>query len=254
VNCAELQSLIHGYLDGELDLVHHLEIERHLQECPVCTAVLNQQQALQQAIRGAALYRPAPVELRQRIQSSLRRAGPSQNGLGRLARNPLRWTAALAASLVFLALLGWGLVRVWSIPSQQDLLAQQIVSSHVRSLLAKEPVDRPTSDTHMLKPWLSTQLGFSPVVKDLTAQGFPLAGARLDYLDNQKVVALVYHRHQHRINVFIWPTIPDMKAAPRVLTRQGYHLISWTQDGLTYWAISDVNEKELQEFVELLRR
>jgi anti-sigma factor RsiW len=254
VNCDELRLLLHGYLDGELDVAHHLEVERHLDACPACAGALKEQQALQQALHGAALYHRAPAGLDQRIRSSLPRARATQIDLGLRSGGGLRIAASLVAALLLIAVLAWGVVRVRAVPSQQDLLAQQVVSSHVRSLLAREPVDRPTSDTHAIKPWLSGRLGFSPVVKDLAERDFRLLGGRLDYVNDREVAALAYERRQHLINVFIWPAAPNAEEAPRVLARQGYHLVSWTREGLTYWVISDLNEQELLEFVELLRQ
>jgi anti-sigma factor RsiW len=105
-----------------------------------------------------------------------------------------------------------------------------------------------------VKPWFNGQLDFSPTVNDLANEGFPLAGGRLDYVDNHSAAALVYKRHQHVINLFIWPSTAGTEEPLRILTRQGYHAIHWTQGGFTYWAISDLNEQELQEFARLIQQ
>jgi len=36
-------------------------------------------------------------------------------------------------------------------------------------------------------------------------------------------------------------------------TVQGYNMISWTLEGTTYWAVSDLNLEELQMFARLFR-
>jgi anti-sigma factor RsiW len=133
-------------------------------------------------------------------------------------------------------------------------LAKEVVYSHVRSLLAKEPVDIVSSNQHTVKPWFAGKLDFSPPVKDLTEEGFPLLGGRIDYLDNRPVAALLYGRQQHKINLLIWPSATDSDVAATTQARQGYHLVHWTGSGMSFWAISDLNTKELQQFAQFIQK
>jgi anti-sigma factor RsiW len=248
VTCDELRSLLHPYVDGELDLVRGLEVERHLEACPACAQALEQQQALRGAFGGADLYHRAPADLRQRIRSSLR---PPRTR--RLAIPAQIWVpVGVAAALLLGSLLAWGILGRRPGPSAEDALAQDVVSSQARSLVAEHLYSVKSSNTHTVKPWLDKRLDFAVPVTNLEAEGYPLAGGRLDYLHNERVAALVYERRDHIINVFVWPTTAADEP-PQTQTRRGYHLIHWTRGGLTYWAISDLNEAELQQFVELLR-
>ena len=250
MTCEELQTFLHGYVDGELDLVSSLDIEHHLQGCAPCSAALTRHQALREAFREPTLYYRAPAALRQRLRSAVHQAAGPAPARPRLAWRPL----AIAASLAFVALLAWSVVRLRSLPSGEDLLAQDVVSSHVRSLIAGPDVLVESSNQHTVKPWFNGKVDFAPDVKNFAAEGYVLKGGRLDYLDNRKAAALVYRRHDHIINLFIW-LAPDSPDAPaRELTRQGYHLFHWTRAGLTYWAVSDLNASELREFVGLLQR
>jgi anti-sigma factor RsiW len=153
-----------------------------------------------------------------------------------------------AAALVLLAL-----VPFLRGPFPEDILTQEVVSSHIRSLMANHLADVPSSDQHTVKPWFNGKLDFSPPVVDLARQGFPLIGGRLDYLNNRPVAALVYQRAKHLINVFVWPSSESSDAGMKTEMRQGYHVYHWTRSGMTYWVVSDLEENQLQQFVKLLQ-
>jgi anti-sigma factor RsiW len=256
VNCEELRTLLHGYVDEELDLVRSLEIEHHLEGCSACALACKELQALRKALKDASLYQRAPVGLPERVRSALR---PRGNVSARPTPRVPAWIASpwitngLAASLAFLALLVWGLVYLHSLPSAEEFLASEVVASHVRSLMVNHLLDVPSSDQHTVKPWFTGQLNFAPEVKNLADKGYDLIGGRLDYLDNHKTAVLVYKHRKHMINVFIWPAPNAADQALRKLSRQGYHLLHWTRAGLTYWVISDMNETDLQEFSGLIQ-
>src|SRR5713226_2931965 len=254
VSCQDTQNLIDGYLDGELDLVRSMEIEGHLRRCPACSQVYENHQALRSAIRVRAPYFKAPAGLHQRVRSTVRQASKAEPASRVLAwRAPWRpaWNLLGLAAALVIAVLTWSIsARLWS-PSADELLAQEVLSSHVRSLMADHLTDVLSSDQHTVKPWFNGKLDFSPPVKDLSNSGFPLVGGRLDYVENRPVAALVYKRRQHFINLFIWPSTHDSVAGKKTVMRQGYNLIHWTKSGMTYWAVSDLNSSELQEFVRL---
>jgi mycothiol system anti-sigma-R factor len=249
LTCTDIQTAIHGYLDGELDAVRNLEIEQHLQHCAVCSQTYKADQILQRAIQTGSQYYPASAELRKRIRSSIRQ---ERKGAPSFSAMPWRWLA-VAASAAFVAILAWTLVpRLHGLDAEQ-LVAQAVVSNHVRSLMVNHVADVMSSDQHTVKPWFTGKLDFSPPVKNLAKEGFPLVGGRLDYLENRAVAALVYQRQNHFINLFIWPSSHDTHVNTKALAYQGYHLFYWSQAGMTYWAISDLNATALQEFVQLVR-
>jgi anti-sigma factor RsiW len=240
-------------MDGELDLVKILEVERHLEGCAACAQVCHDHQMVRSAMNAGGLYYKAPASLERRVQSAVRKAS-REASVPR--RTPWRWLsvgAALAgAAAVLLWMLGSG--RLSSIPAGEDLLAQEVLSSHVRSLMAAHLADVASTDQHTVKPWFNGKLDYSPPVQDLADQGFPLVAGRLDYLDNRPVAALVYRRHKHVINLFVWPSAGGAGASEATLvTHRGYHLCHWTRAGMTYWAVSDLNEGELKEFARLLQ-
>ena len=146
-----------------------------------------------------------------------------------------------------------GLNTILTHRSAENLVAQEVVASHARSLMADHLFDVVSTDRHTVKPWLDRNLDFAPTVVDFTKQDFALAGGRLDYLDHHQVAALVYRHRQHIVNVFIWPAGDVRDAAPDWSTQQGYNLAHWTESGMNYWVISDADRSGLNDFVRLLR-
>ena len=252
MSCETTRPLIEAYVDGELDLVRAVEIEQHLQGCAACTRVYRNQQALHTALVSAAgaLYYTAPAGLQKRIQNSVRKAEPERS-----IRWVLPWrNLSLVAAMAVLLLTSWAVLRFASAPAGDALLAQEVVAGHVRSLQANHLGDVISTDQHTVKPWFDGKIDFAPPVTDFAAQGFPLWGGRLDYLDNRPVAALVYQKQKHFINVFIWPATQGGSLAPQALTEQGYNLEHWIQGGMNYWVISDVNSADLHTFVQLLQK
>lgn len=247
MNCRETRDLIHGYIDGELDLVKSIEVEEHLVDCAACAQMAKQIRSLRSTVGNSALRFNPPANFEKRLKSALR---DESEPYPRLLFLRWRWlAAAVALTLGFLAF--WSVARMVARQTPHDVLAQEIVSSHVRSLMADHLTDVPSSDRHTVKPWFEGKLDFSPPVKDLSQQGFNLYGGRLDYIGNRPVAALVYQRGQHAINLFVWPSNED-RTNGRALVSNGYNVIGWHDGRMAYWAVSDLNLAELQQFVELL--
>ncbi len=240
--CADKELLLHGLLDGELDAANALSCEAHLQECPSCAAEFGRLRALRNRLRAPGVAFEAPPELRARVVAALER----ERAGSRMASVPRRrafagWVwggsaAALAACLAFVFFVQLPRVRV----------TDELVASHVRSLLAAHLVDVETSDRHVVKPWFAGKVDFSPPVLELADHGFPLVGGRLDYIQGRVVAAVVYRRRQHIINVFVWP---EGAAAPAGASSRhdGYNVTGWSQRGLQFWAVSDVDPADLRQ-------
>ncbi|MGB7624330.1 MAG: anti-sigma factor [Terriglobia bacterium] len=254
MSCKETQPFLEGYFDGELDLAKSLEVETHVQDCPACAATFQELKELRSVLSSNSLYFKAPAGMQHRVQSAIRREAPAAR-LGAIVRGwfPLRW-AGLAVSLALVVLVTWNVAPHFSHRAAEETLVQEIVDSHVRSLMLNHLTDVPTSDQHTVKPWFNGKVDFSPPVVDLTAQGFPLTGGRLDYLEGKSVAALVYQRRQHRINLFIWPSPETADANETKRSEKGYHLVHWAKSGMTYWAVSDLNPQDLGEFTAALKQ
>src|SRR5213080_4944293 len=265
MDCREAIKLMDGYLDCELDPITSQAIEQHLRECGRCDQAYKTHGSLIRAIGNATLYFKAPAELRERIQSSLREETtehPVRNGVpgaqvvfhkrqpeprSILSEIPWNWLG-LAAAIILAAIITFNVVPRAQRAEADQFLATQLIASHARSLMANHLTDVASSDQHTVKPWLDAKLDFAPPVVDLSSEGFPLIGGRLEYLDNRPVAALVYGRRKHFINLFVWPAASDAAKAPKTITREGYQILNWADSDFNYWAVSDVNVNDLQTF------
>jgi anti-sigma factor RsiW len=247
MSCERTQELINAYVDGELDLVHSLELERHLSDCQACSKSHAGLLALRAAVKS--VYQEPPADLQKHVVSALRKEQKSE---ARTIAVPWR-SVAFASSIALLVLLSWGAYRLLSGPSSDEMLAREVVSSHIRSLMTDHLTDVPSSDQHTVKPWFNGKLDFSPPVIDLEDQDFTLVGGRLDYINDRSVAALVYQRRNHPINLFIWPSTDKSSDAGQVSTFQGYNTVYWKQSDMNCWAVSDLNMDELREFTKLLK-
>jgi anti-sigma factor RsiW len=244
VTCPEVERLIDAYTDDELATAEGTEIEAHLATCPGCHQRVATRAALSRLIRAVPYY-AAPESLRRAVATTRRPA--------RVTPRRLAW----AAMLILTASLGTGSVvrmaRARQTAVATAALAQDVVGNHVRALMGAHLFDIRSSDQHTVKPWFLGKLDFSPPVEDLAALGFPLVGGRLDHVAGRPVAALVYQRRQHPINVFIWPA-PDAGGAPTdARSLRGFQVRHWTRDAMAFWAVSDLNDSELDQFVHALQ-
>ena len=261
MSCEQFQPKLGAMLDNELSSQERDATIAHVNRCAECARDYERLQALQRRLLTARVPMPRSLPYRVRARIALEggdeaaatptpvRIGmrqPVARFFGR-ARPYLRQAAVLlfACGISASAALWWGRMA-----NDQELIVRDVVSAHVRGLLQDNSVQVASLDTHTVKPWFAGRLDFTPVVKDLTAEGFRLVGGRLDYVGEQRVAVLVYARQKHQISVFIWPSARE--TSPALVTPKGFNLVSWSRSGMTFWAISDLAQAELKELPRLL--
>jgi anti-sigma factor RsiW len=248
MTCDDARLLVHAYLDDELDAAQSAAMARHLQDCAACAANYGIHAQLHKALAQPALYHRAPDALRERWRP--RHAALSASPQVRRAPLAYAMAAGFAAALL-LTSPAW-ISGLWQRGAESNPVVAEAVSSHIRSLQAQHLMDVVSTDQHTVKPWFEGKLDFSPRVKDLASEGFPLVGGRLDAIDGRSVAALIYKRHLHVINLYQWPTDSAATALAEE-QRHGYTVIRWAAEGMRYVAISDVSAGDLKQFVLALQ-
>lgn len=291
MNCNEARQLLQACADGEIGAADSVRLERHLEDCGDCVTALRELRALRRTVRqGAGYYRASPA-LRARVLAALPVAdtdadadadagwddlapgiafpsggsavGPNMEATVRPADVPalkagwrrwFTWSPALNAAMaaVTVAAVGLAIAGYALRESPTDLTADAIVASHVRALLSTREIDVASTDRHTVKPWFNGRIDYAPEVRDLAAEGFPLVGGRLDYVDGRRVAVLVYRRNQHPLEVYVLPEKGRGDSAGRVV--KGYEMESWSARGMRYWAVTDASGGELRAFVAAWQR
>jgi anti-sigma factor RsiW len=236
--------LVQAEFDGELDAAEALRTARHRQDCAQCSDAYAQLSATRALLKESATRHRAPDSLRRAITAGL---GTTAAVPARQAQPVRAWWregagfalgAALAASIALLIVA----------PAQQTLL-DDVVASHVRALQPGHLEDVISTDQHTVKPWFDGRIDFAPPVKDLATENFPLLGGRLDYLDNRPVAAMVYGSAKHIIDLYAWPDDKGGEPIPAAAARNGYNTVHWSENGMDFWAVSDLEARTLSAFV-----
>ena len=247
--CSDMTVLLHGHLDGQLDAAHAFQVESHLKSCQTCAREYQRLLEFRAGLDRDALRYRAPDALRARILGALASETASTAATTRVRW--WQWPGKVRNFGLPLAAFAVGLAVALILPRQSLDLEQELVSEHVRSLMANHITDVTTSDQHTVKPWFDGRLNFAPPVVDLADEGFALTGGRLDYIGGRAVAALVYRRRQHILNLFVWPAEKSGIGIERAQASivNGYNTLRWSGGGMTFWAVSDLNATELQEFM-----
>jgi anti-sigma factor RsiW len=239
---------VHAYLDGELDPTNALAVEKRMATDPALAAECARIDALQRLVREHLPREAPPPGLRTRVETAVG------------VRRPRAWFAeaqfswrALAASIAIAAVVSGSATSMLRAPSPSDMVRDGVVDAHIRSLMASQPIDVASSDRHTVKPWFNGRIPQAPRVVDLAKQDFPLVGGRIDVVGEVPVPTLVYGHGKHLISLTAVRAPERANSAPVPRAVDGYNMYRWTEDGVAYWAVSDVAAADLDKLAELFR-
>jgi anti-sigma factor RsiW len=250
MTCEETRELLDAFHDGELQPATLAAVETHLRTCPSCSAALAAHEAVRAKVRSLGRT-PAPEALAAKIRKSLTEADSEARSK---VLNVRSWGAMAASHFLAIALGGATVFGIMQGQYARGFAIQETIDAHVRSLIDERTLMQVASnDSHNVRPWFMGKLDFSPAVVELNKEEFPLLGARVDYLANRYVAALVYGRRKHRINLFVAPADGIVGAGITSTARNGYNILEWQTGGLSYRAVSDIDAAELVQFAELVR-
>ncbi len=249
MDCKEALGSLPAHIDFELGIRDEMELEAHFAICDGCRSQLERLSALHAATSSHATQHKAPPDLHPRVMASLPDRGvtPAVSASKWPRWSWLNWGSALITASAVAWSVGLTVMR----PSADELLVDELVSSHVRARLTGHLTDVTSTDQHTVKPWFGGKLDFSPPVQDLAAEGFALTGARMDYIDHRSVAVMVYAHRLHTLDLFVRPSGSVAwhgTVKQQSLSQQGYQIVSWSHKGMEFWAISDVNHDELEQF------
>ena len=244
MTCLDAGLLLDAYVDNELGGAQLLPLQEHLAWCVVCRPRLADRVMLRRLVRRLPYYE-APDLLRKAIATAGTRP--------RLGTQLLAWAAAATMAASLGGATAVRMLRARQAASVTASVVDGVVGSHVRALTADHLFDVRSSDEHAVKPWFLGKLDFLPPVEDLATLGFPLVGGRVDDVAGEPVAALVYQRQLHAIDLFICREATGT-VTEDVRSVRGFQLRHWSRGGMSFWAVSDLNDAELAEFERALRR
>ena len=246
MDCPTCEAMVDAYVDGELSATESAAFELALDGCPNCRRRLEEARAISNLLHELP-PEPAPDLLRARVERELR-------AIARRPAERMRWMA-MAASLIVAVSIGWIGGTFTGRNGLGDRVGEgDLVATYMRVASSDHPVDVASTDRHTVKPWFAGRIDYSPPVHDLTSDGYPLEGGRVDVVAGRKISVLVYRHNQHRVALSLWPATGSGNTAPKVSERDGFSLAQWRHDGFEMRAASDIAPNEMAAFATALDR
>ena len=245
MNCEAWQDKIDAFVDSELAPDEALSFDQHLRSCPACSQETLARQRLKAETRLAGQRYTPSAE----FERGLRRRLASK-------RKSVYWLPALASAAAVL-LLAVIVGLVWREGVLQHEVVAQFVDQHVTTLASEHPVDVVSTDSHTVKPWFAGKVPFSVDIPNLSGTQFELVGGRVVYLQQAPAAQLTFAVRKHRISLFMVRERGGLSAlgndrAP--VRRTGFNTQTWVEDGIRYFAISDVNSQDIHQLCDLLKQ
>jgi anti-sigma factor RsiW len=278
-SCKNIRTQMTFYLDDELRNGERDEFEAHLQDCPSCRDLFEQERLLLALVRDMPPLYPAPAETRARIEElvdsvpeqitaphSLRRRIQQTFSHGAapiLHLSPLR-LISLAIILLAFTLAGiWAMKMIGESPGipRPSAIAMMAVETHLRRLRGQLPLEIISESPSIISDWFSGKVSFSlklPNYQESSGQEklYRLEGARLVAFNNDYAAYIAYRMKQSPITLVVTANSVAMPSGGEEIVSKGlkFHydsinglkVITWSDRGLTYALVSELEERGQQ--------
>lgn len=245
--CDDWRGKLDAYLDGELDSAEATTMGKHLQGCVACSADALGRVQLKRSVQMAGKRYSASAELRNRIAKSVT-VKTRRDSRGRW------WILAVPAVLILILSVAVNFY-VGRDSARRQRVYSELADLHVAALAGTTPVDVVSTDRHAVKPWFQGKIPFSFNLPELQGTEFTLLGGRVTYLAQTPGAHLIYQIRKHQVSVFIFQDRGEETASPASgpVRALSFNVENWTQNGLRYFVVGDVDAKEIEALRKLLR-
>ncbi|HET6977748.1 MAG TPA: zf-HC2 domain-containing protein [Pyrinomonadaceae bacterium] len=259
--CDDIRGRLTLYLDNELLGEERATVEAHLAECESCVAIFGREMNFLNTVReGGRLY-VAPPELRTKVQEILGQKRP------RRSSRPAWMVAAAAVLLVMLLpIVVWRIVRQPVKPEKGPAcsFALMAAETHLRHVGGQLPLEIESGNPQQISSWFVNKVNFRvqlPNYQESSGQEklYVLEGARLVNYKTDYAAYVAYQMKERPISLVITsatavePTGGEVIAAGGLKFHynaiDGLKVLTWTDRGLTYALVSDLEERGQQSCI-----
>jgi anti-sigma factor RsiW len=247
MSCEVWRAKLDAYVDGELSPPETSLLAEHLRECSGCAADALERVQFKRSVAVAGKRFQPSAEFRARMVNSVTSK----------TRRDRAWfwkILVVPAALVLLMSIGVDFY-VGRGKEKRERLYSELADLHVSTLASATPVDVVSTDRHTVKPWFEGKIPFTFNLPELQGTDFELVGGRVAYLAQAPGAELIYRLRKHELSVFIFQdrggeaaTMPSWPVQSR-----SFNIESWKQNGLRYFAIGDVGDKDIEALTKLLK-
>ena len=267
--CEEIRGRLTLYLDNELQGDERAAVETHLSECESCAAILARELNFLNAVRESGPLHVASPALREKVQAILNEGPVSVAEPSRIRhRSRSSWLVAAAAVLLVMLLpvLVWRVIKRPENASmgQPSPFALMAADTHLRRTRGQLPLEMESASPQNISDWFSNKVNFSvklPNYQESSGQEklYTLEGARLVGFQNDYAAYVAYRMKERPISLVITSvSLAKPSGGEEIAARglkfhynaiDGLKVITWSDRGLTYALVSDLEERGQQSCI-----